>query len=353
MRRLSVDRVAVGLMLAGLLASCRGKDADDEAAGADRAVGVRTAVAVLGSVPDIVTAIGSVTPRPGHFADISAPAATRVAKVHVALGQRVQAGDVLVEFEQAPFAAAARSADAAQTAAQATYDRAQRLAQAGVIPRKELDQATADLAAAQSLAVTARRSLELATLRAPIAGMVTRMDAVLSQPVDANQALIQVVDQDALDIVFGVAPDAAAGVHAGQEVTLRAAEASSGNVLGTGRVTSVSGAVDSLSRAVPVRVQLVRPARPLRVGETLVGQIAVGMHRGVVTIPAEALVPAGEALRVFVVVQGLARARDVTVGARADSLVEIRQGVAAGDTVVTYGVYGLADSVKVVRAARP
>ena len=47
---------------------------------------------------------------------------------------------------------------------------------------------------------------------------------------------------------------------------------------------------------------------------------------------------------------GRARSRTVTVGARADSLVEITDGLAAGDTVVTYGAYGLEDSVKVVRS---
>jgi hypothetical protein len=80
------------------------------------------------------------------------------------------------------------------------------------------------------------------------------------------------------------------------------------------------------------------------------GNITTGVHAGAITVPAEALVPDGDAFKVFVVGDGdLARARSVTVGARADSLVEITRGLAAGETVVTYGAYGMQDSVKVVR----
>ena len=341
--------VAVALSLV-LLAGCR-KGEDEGSVAAEVHVG--TAVARSMAMPQVITATGTVAPRPGHVADLSAPAATRVARVAVALGAAVRAGDVLVEFEQAPFAAAARSAETALATAQAAYDRAARLAQAGVLPRKDVDQAAADLAAAQSNSVTARRSLELATLRAPITGVVTRMDAVMGQPVEANQSLVQVVDPSALDVVFPVSAEAVAGVRAGATVVLFAGEDARGDSLGSARVTAVAAAVDTVTRAVSVRASLGRTARPLRVGEAVSGRIILGVHAGAIVIPAEALVPAGEGFRVFVVTQGLARSHDVRVGSRVDSLVEIREGVAAGDTVVTYGAYGLQDSVKVVRATRP
>jgi hypothetical protein len=72
-----------------------------------------------------------------------------------------------------------------------------------------------------------------------------------------------------------------------------------------------------------------------------------------VTIPAEALVPDGEGFKVFVVDSaGVAHARPVTVGVRTGTLVEIVNGVAAGERVVTYGAYGVDDGAKVV-VARP
>ena len=331
-----------------LVLACHKGESDDAAA--DKAVNVGTAAAVARDLPQAITAIGLVTPRPGRFADLSAPSATRVAKVDAAPGQRVRPGDTLIVFERAPFEAASRSADVAVAAAQAAYDRAQRLATAGVLPRKDVDQAASDLAQAQSAAVTAHRSLELATLRAPIAGVITRMNAALGQPVDASQALLEIVDPDALDITFSLSPDVAALLHPGDAFTATAGTDAHGESLGSGTVSGIGAAVDSVSRAVAVRAQIARPARTLRVGETVSGRITVGVRHNAVTIPAEALVPEGDSFRVFVVdSSGLARQRAVRIGVRADSLVEILSGVKAGETVVTHGAYGLEDSVKVAR----
>ena len=85
-------------------------------------------------------------------------------------------------------------------------------------------QAAADLAAAQSAGVTARRAQQLATLRAPLNGVVTRMSAVLGASVDANQTLVEVADPMALDIVFNVSPAEAGRIHAGDTVTVTSGE---------------------------------------------------------------------------------------------------------------------------------
>src|SRR5712691_12614390 len=193
------------------LAACRGERqasaaAADTASSGPAVGGVGTAVAALQPFEQVVTAIGIVTPRPAYFAELSAPGPTRVAAIFVAPGERVAEGDSLVAFERAPFDAAAQSAEAALESAQHGYARALRLVQAGILPQKDADQAAAELAQAQVAAVTARRSRQLATLRAPLAGVVTRMSAVLGASVDPSQPLVEVADPAALDIVFNVTP---------------------------------------------------------------------------------------------------------------------------------------------------
>jgi RND family efflux transporter MFP subunit len=263
----------------------------------------------------------------------------------------VREGDPLIEFERAPFEALARSAEAALSAAQHAADRATRLAEAGVVPRKDVDQAQGDLAVAQANAVTARRALELATLRAPLPGVVTAMTAVVGAPVDVAQTLVEIADPSALDVLVALAPADAAPVRPGAAVKLNAGEEAGAALVASGVVSEVAPGVDSLTRAVTVRVRVTRPERPLRIGETLAGRIAVAAHPRAVTVPAEALVPDGEGFKVFVVdTAGVAHARPVTVGIRTGTLVEIVKGVAAGETVVTYGAYGVDDGAKVVTA---
>src|SRR5205814_9536324 len=81
------------------LTACRGERQASAAADtppSEQTVGgVGTAVTTKQSFPQVVRAIGTVTARPGHFAELSAPAPTRVARIFVAPGQRVAEGDSL------------------------------------------------------------------------------------------------------------------------------------------------------------------------------------------------------------------------------------------------------------------
>ncbi len=347
---------------AALLTACHGgrggqggrggaEDAQPSA-GEQAVVGAATAEAAIQAFPEVVRAIGTVAPRPGRFAELAPPGPTRVARIWVVSGQRVAVGDTLIEFERAPFDAAAQSATTALENAQRASARAARLVKAGILPQKDSDQAAADLAQAELAAVTARRAQQLATLRAPLAGVVTRMNAVLGASVDATQPLVAIADPRALDILLTVSPAEAAQIHEGNPVTVTAGEGANGEVLGQGTVSGVAATVDSASRAVVVRARLEHPGRPLRIGESVFGRITTAVRAHAVTVPVAALVPTGgDGFQVFVVDGGgVAHARRVTVGGRSEAFAEIVSGLTAGETVVTAGAYGLADGAKIVRA---
>ena len=340
--------------LATGLAACApsGGDAESEQrADVQAVVGARTAVALVQPFVLSTSALGTVAPRPGSFASLGAPGPTRVARIFVVAGQPVREGAPLIEFDRGPFDAAARSAEAAVTVAQNAHDRAVRLAGEGIVPRKEVDQAAADLAQAQSALLTAQRAQAMATLHSPVGGVVTRMAAVMGANVDVSQPLVEVADLAALDVVLDLTPGDAGRVRSGQRVTFWAGAGAGGDSLGTGTVAEVGAAVDSATRAVHVRVRVARAGRPLKIGETIFGRIAASVVPRAVTVPLEALVPQGESFRVFVVDRsGVAHARDVTVGGRSESAAEITSGLAGGETVVTYGAYGVSDSAKIVPA---
>ncbi|HXI33299.1 MAG TPA: efflux RND transporter periplasmic adaptor subunit [Gemmatimonadales bacterium] len=341
------------VMLAAALTAChRGAESADSGAADTAVVTAATAVATLQEFPQLIRAIGTVTPRSGRFAQLAAPAPTRVSRIFVAAGQRVAEGDSLIEFERGPFDAAAQSSEAALTSAEHAYARAVRLVQAGILPQKDSEQAGADLAQAQAAAVTARRAQQLATLRAPLAGVVTQMTAVMGASVDPSQSLVEVADPTALDIVFNVTPAEAARIQSGDAVTVTAGEGASGEALGAAVVATVGAAVDSATRAVAVRARIPQPTRPLRIGESLFGQIATAVHARAVTVPVAALVPAGDGYQVFVVDEsGVAHARPVVLGGRTETLVEIVSGLAAGETVVTSGAYGVSDGARISKTA--
>jgi membrane fusion protein (multidrug efflux system) len=175
------------------------------------------------------------------------------------------------------------------------------------------------------------------------------MNAVLGAAVDTNQPLVEVADPTIVDIVLSVGPTEAATIHKGAKVNLRSGEKATGEAIGVGTVADIAGTVDSASRSVGIRIRAETTVRPLRLGETIYGEITLATRERAVTAPLEALVPDGDGFKVFVVdASGVVHARVVTVGGRTEKIAEILAGLRGGESVVTYGAYGLDDSVKVV-----
>jgi RND family efflux transporter MFP subunit len=342
------DLFRAALIVPACCLSACAKKADDSAEKTQAVVSAQVAPVTTQRFTETVDAVGTVAPRSGHIASMSAPSPTRVSKVYVSFGAHVKAGDPLVEFEQPAFDAAAKGADASLAAAEKASERTQRLADAGVLPRKDAEAAAADLGVARLGAVNAKRARELSTLRSPIDGVVTRMNAVLGASADPAQVMVEVADPSAMDAVLTLSPSDAARVKIGDHVELHAGAAASGAAIATGRVADISAAVDSASRGVPARVEIASGSGALRIGQTLFGRIAIAEHDHAIAVPLEALVPAGEGFKVFVVDEkGIAESRPVKIGGRTDHAAWITEGLKAGENIVTQGAYGVDDSAKV------
>jgi membrane fusion protein, multidrug efflux system len=342
-------RVVTVLCSALLLSSCSRAAGDAAAEAATATVSAGVATVSFEHFAGAIDAIGVVTVRPGHIASLGAPGAARVSAVRVSVGDRVRAGGVLVELDPVPFNAAVQGAEAALLSATRSHERAQRLVDADVAPRKDLDLATSDLAQATSAAASARRLRSLATLRAPIAGVVTRLSATLGASVDGTASLVEVADPRFVDIVLAVSSGEAAQLHNGASVSLTAGAAEGGDSLGTGVVSSIAAAIDTATRTVAVRVSMPRTTRALRIGESVNGRIALDQRVNALLVPSAAVVPDGDEYRVFVLdTASIARARKVEIGARRDGRVEITSGLKPGERIVTDGAYQVDDGVRIV-----
>src|ERR1051325_525539 len=136
------------LLLFVLALGCRKDEGDEANVAAVVSVGIQTVTPQ--PFTETIGAIGMVAGRPGHVASLAAPVAARVANVLVGVGQHVSAGTPLVELDQTSFVGIARTADAALASAERNYERTKRLVDAGIAPKKDLDQVTTDLERARA-----------------------------------------------------------------------------------------------------------------------------------------------------------------------------------------------------------
>jgi RND family efflux transporter MFP subunit len=344
-----------------VLAACHG-GAPDQEAEARAPAAVTCAPIAATTVHDVLDVTGTIAPPPRLDAVLSSPIAGRVAQVAVEEGDPVAAGALLAVVEDpalpagaAEARAAIASATATKTAAQADVARQQHLVEGGVGARRDLDDATAKLASANAelAAATARagladRNLARRDLRAPYAGVVLHVTRRVGESVDGTSAtpIVEVADISQLELRAQVPPAALATLTDGMPATVSIGAATIG-----AKIVRVAPAVDPATLLGTVRLALDAGTKP-PVGTAATARITTGTHPGV-AVPAAALRRSLTGSDELVVCDhGVARVRPVTVGLRDGATAEIREGLQAGESVVTDHVLGIDDGQALAAPAK-
>jgi RND family efflux transporter MFP subunit len=276
----------------------------------------------------------------------------RLLEVPVEEGQAVRVGDLLARLDDGVLAAQAAQAEAAILEAMAARDLATAdLARAESLVRTQSAsvqvaeqrrsaalQAEARLASARARRDEAAARLAQARILAPADGVLARVTARIGTVTAMGQEMFRLVRDGRLELDARVPELDLAAIRPGQPVTVR-----HGGRTVMAEVRAIAPLVAPESRLGIVHVAL--PAESgLRPGMFAAAEIA-GPRREVVMIPAAAVVFRDGAPHAFVLPEGSdrVRLRRLAAGERRDGLVEIREGMQAGERVVITGAGFLAD----------
>ncbi|OLC06702.1 MAG: hypothetical protein AUJ01_04970 [Acidobacteria bacterium 13_1_40CM_3_65_5] len=186
------------------------------------------------------------------------------------------------------------------------------------------------------------------TLRAPRAGEIVEKNVIEGQAVQAGTNLFLIADRSELWVDVAIFEQDAAAVRVGTPATI-IVDALPGRTF-QGRVTFIYPQLDEKTRTLTARVEVANPGGALRPGMFATAELARSGRRAV-SVPLTAVLPTGTKDLVFVNRgDGRFMPREVRVGARSDSAVEIVQGLKAGDEVVASATY-LFDSESNLAAA--
>jgi RND family efflux transporter MFP subunit len=248
------------------------------------------------------------------------------------------------------------SASEAATALQLPRDRerAERLVAAGAAPQKRLDEARAAEEQARARATGAEARIAqyqtartagaspsddgLFVLRAPVTGTIAERTGTTGANVSAGTVLFRIVDVRQVQVA-GQVPEA-------DFARARLAKAAELEVPGqrsrvpVGRLSSVGRVLDPRTRTVPISFALDNSSLGLVVGQAVFLHLLLDESSAHPVVPASAIVDDAGRPIVFVQREGEAfERRPVTLGARSGSVVQVTNGVKAGDRVVTTGAY--------------
>lgn len=367
MKTRSTLLLALAAAAAALALSCSG--GGDKAAGGGKggppAFPVETAEVKSRPVEYTVTAVGSV--EAFEKVQVTARVAGVVEQVKFVEGESVEAGTALVEIELRRYqlaVAAARAnvqkAEASKADAEAALARRRAVVEKnpGLIPGEEIatfatrvQTAAADLAQATSALDQAELNLRDAFVRAPVAGRIETRTVTTGQYVAPGGVLATLVQRDPLLLRFQVPSEDARSLRPGLVARFRVPGDAQDF---TARITHVAGAAEAASRMVAVTAQVDDPRRAqLRPGAFADVTVPVGGIAESPVIPQTAIRPSEKGFLAFVVEDGKARERVLTLGLRTtEGLVEVRGGLKAGEELVIRGAEALRDGLP-VRVSAP
>lgn len=275
---------------------------------------------------------------------VAARILARIEQVHVAAGDEVAAGDVLVTLDARDLESRVRQARQALNAAEAERDlarqelaRAEELMSRGVTTRQRLDQAQSQARVAEAEVDRLRQalneaetSLSYTEILAPVAGRVIDRLAEPGDTTAPGQPLLRLYDPEALRVEAPVRESLAFGLKVGDELRV---ETSALQETLSGKIEEIVPYAEPGARTLLVKVGLPSDRR-LFAG--MFARIAVPAgERERLLVPPQAVTRIGQLEFVTVAEEGVMVRRMVTTGeSTVDDRLEILSGVKEGDRVV-------------------
>jgi membrane fusion protein (multidrug efflux system) len=341
---------------------------------------VSTTVVKPGSWTPGVEAIGTMSANSG--VDLTVETAGIVKEIRFQANQKVKAGDVLLQLDDAVERADLEAAKAQAALDQTSLTRAQSLVKSKVGSEVALDQARATASASASQVKKLQAVLDQKQLKAPFSGTVGISKIDLGQYLAPGTAVVTLQDLETLRVDFSVPEQQLTLLKIGQTVKLGFGGAgldATSDMPFSGTVRGINPKIDPVTRLVGVRAEIGNTQGKLTPGQFVQVRVELPEEQNVLAVPQTAVTTSLYGDYVFVVQPAPAKAEQpkadaaatatpekpateaekpaaeatppaaeqkpalvlsqvfVKLGRRNAGQVEIVSGISAGDQVVTAG----------------
>jgi RND family efflux transporter MFP subunit len=346
--------LALGLLLPGC-----GKSSANAPSAGPPALSVQVRIARAAKIPETNEYLSILKSR--HSAVINPQVEGQITKILVKSGDRVTTGTPLLQIDPLKQQATVSGQEASRMAQEAnvryariSLDRAEKLHDAGVISKQDLDNAQTayDAAVAQLKALDEQVNQQKVELRyysvsAPMDGIVGDIPVHVGDRVTVATPLTTVDEPGALEAYIYVPAEKARNLKIGLPVRL---SDGAGNAVSDTQVTFVSPQVDTDTQTVLAKAAVQNPTSKVRIAQQVRAQITWGVHEGPV-IPVLAVQRINGEFFAFVAVNEgkgpVARQQVVKLGETVGDDFAVLDGLKPGDHLIVSGMQFLQDGMPV------
>jgi membrane fusion protein (multidrug efflux system) len=194
---------------------------------------------------------------------------------------------------------------------------------------------------------TAKQDLEDTVIRAPFSGFVSERRVAVGEFVTTATVVVTVVRTNPVRVQIRISEADITSIERGRSVSVEV-EAFKGRRF-IGKITAVSPALDTASRAATVEAQIDNSDNTLKAGMFATVRInREGVNKGIY-VPKTAVLedPTTQSYKVFVIEKGVARLKVVQLGLEDGDSLQILSGLKPDETVATSNLPDLFEGVKV------
>jgi RND family efflux transporter MFP subunit len=347
--------MAAGVFVCG----CQKSAADSAPGAAAPAMPVQVQIAPAVKIPDTSEYLSILKSR--HSAAINPQVEGQITRIFVKSGDRVEPGTPLLQIDPLKQEATVNSQEASRAAQEAnlryarvSLERAQKLFDAGVISKQELDNAQTgyDAALAQLKAIdeqVKQQKVELHyySVTAPRDGIVGDVPVRVGDRVTVSTLLTTVDEPGALDAYIYVPAERARYLKLGLPVRILDNNNRAGIET---HITFVSPQVDTDTQTVLAKATIGNSQAKLRIAQQVRAQITWGVHEGPV-IPVLAVLRINGQFFAFVAVNEgkgtVARQKPLKLGDTVGNDFVVLDGLKAGEHLIISGTQFLQDGTPV------
>lgn len=297
---------------------------------------------------------------------VKSEVAAQVREVLVREGEVVKKGQLIARLDTADLqqrvnerSSALRASEAQLEMAQTTLNNSNALLSRRVVSPVANEQAqsqhrvaAANVEASRAQLAQARKALAEADILAPIGGIIGTRAVNGGDRVGIDGRIVSIVDLSLLEFQAAVPASDIPQVRQGQTVQFRVE--GFGDRRFSGTVSRINPTASEGSRSFLIFIRVANSDLTLRGGMYANGDLVVWQRPQVLAVPTGAVRGIGDDAHVYKIVDDTMVRQGVTLGAEipGQAIVEVTQGLSAGDRVITAPLTGLIDGSRVKLAAR-
>lgn len=274
-------------------------------------------------------------------------------------GNRVKKGEKLLEIDMKSVETMVTAEKAKYEQALKDFTRAEKLYHEKIISRGQYDSAKTNLDTAKAALDSATVNLRDGTLTSPISGILDQLNVDPGEYINPGQTVMKIVDIDHVDVELPIPEKDVLYFEKGQKVKMTMSMSGQDeceNLAQTeqtecqvfqGTIDFISLTADSAARTYTLKVGVNNSKHILRPGMIVRAHLVRRQMEDAIAVPFFTIVDHESGKSVFVVEEGKAVEKPIKYGAFQKGLVEVRNGLKAGERLIIVGQRNLVDGQKV------